>query len=89
MIRAESENQGVMPASAETDERKRTKILEIGLTHLTGGRVGATRTYACGEGTGGVSCKREISYPSLKQESQAGLLGGSPSLPEAPSERAE
>ena len=86
MIDAESENLGVMPASAKADERK---ILEIGLTHLTGGRVGATRTYACGEGTGGVSCKREISHPSLKQESQAGLLGGSPSLPEALSVRAE
>jgi putative transposase len=75
IVNAESENQGIMPASAETDERKRIKILEMGLTHLTGGRVGATRTYACGEGTGGVSCKREISHPSLKQESPCGFSG--------------
>ncbi len=34
-------------------------IEKEGLTHLTGGRVGATRTYACGEGTGGAFPKRE------------------------------
>jgi len=43
-----NENQGVMPASAETD--KRTKMLEIGLTHLTGGRVALTRTKALWRG---------------------------------------
>lgn len=70
-------------------------IEKEGLTHLTGGRVGATRTDACGEGNGGVSAlnfpnSAEISYPSLKQESPCGSSGwGNNPLPEAPSVRAE
>jgi putative transposase len=60
----------------DRDYNASVNILKEGFTHLTSGRVGATRTYACGEGTGGVSSKEGISYPSLKQESQAGLLGG-------------
>ena len=73
----------------DRDHNASLNILSKGFTHLTGGRVGATRTYACGEGTGGVFRKREISHPSLKQESRAALLGGNLSLPEAPSVRAE
>jgi len=57
---------------------------------VVGGRVGATRTYACGEGTGGVSSKEGISYPSLKQESPCGSSGwGDNLLPEDPSVRAK
>jgi len=74
---------------------KERGIRKEGFTHLMGGRDGAFRTYACGEGTGGVSSQEGISHPSLKQESppaknelEAGLLGGSQSLPEAPSIRA-
>ncbi len=37
----------------DRDYNASVNILKKGLTHLTGGRVGATRTYACGEGTGG------------------------------------
>jgi len=51
-------------------------ILKGGLTHLTGGRVGASRTYACGEGNGGALPKGGAGYPSLKQESQTGLPDG-------------
>ncbi len=70
-------------------------IEKEGLTHLTGGRGGAPRTYACGEGTGEVSSKEETSYPSLKQESPCGSSGWSNSrqrvvfLPEVPSVRVE
>jgi len=64
--------------------------LAIGFTHLTGGRVGATRTYACGEGNGGALPQGSASYPSLKQESPCGSSGwGNNPLPEAPSVRAE
>ena len=76
MLWAESEKEGVMSASAIRESSKKGMLLEIGLTHLTGSRVGATRTYACGEDIVGVSLKEGINYPSLKQESQAGLLGG-------------
>jgi len=38
-------------------------IEKEGLTHLTGGRVGATRTYACGEGNGGAPQKRRLAIP--------------------------
>ncbi len=65
-------------------------IEKEGLTHLTGGRVGATRTYACGEGNGGALPKGSVSYPSLKQESPCGSSGwGDNPLPEASSVRAE
>jgi len=65
-------------------------IEKEGLTHLTGDRVGATRTYACGEGNGGALSERSASYPSLKQESPYGSSGwGDNPLPEAPSVRAE
>ena len=50
-------------------------IEKEGHTHLTGGRVGATRTHACGEGTGGTLPKGSVSYPSLKQESPCGSSG--------------
>ncbi|HHJ63748.1 MAG TPA: transposase, partial [Aquifex aeolicus] len=53
-------------AVMDRDYNASVNILQKGLTRLKGGRVGATRTYACGEGK----------KPSLKQESQAGLLGG-------------
>lgn len=65
-------------------------IEKEGLTHLTGGRVGATRTEACGEGNGGALLKGSVSYPSLKQESPCGSSGwGDNPLPEVPSVRAE
>ena len=65
-------------------------IEKEGFTHLTGGRVGATRTEACGEGNGGALPQGSVSYPSLKQESPCGSSGwGNNSLPEAPSVRAE
>ena len=60
----------------DRDYNASVNILKEGFTHLTSGRVGATQANACGEGTGGVSSKEGISYPSLKQESQVGLLGG-------------
>ena len=65
-------------------------IEKEGFTHLTGGRVGATRTEACGEGNGGALPQGSVSYPSLKQESPCGSSGwGNNPLPEAPSVRAE
>jgi len=65
-------------------------IEKEGPTHLMGGRVGATRTYACGEGNGGALFSGSVSYPSLKQESPCGSSGwGDNPLPEAPSVRAE
>jgi len=61
-----------------------------GLTHLTGGRAGAVRTYACGESTGGALLKGSASYLSLKQESPCGSSGWKNNpLPEAPSVRTE
>ena len=60
------------------------------LIHLTGGRVGATRAYACGEGNGGAFPERSASYPSVKQKSPYGSSGwGDNPLPEAQSLRAE
>jgi len=82
-------------AELDRDYNASVNILKKGLTHLTGGRVGATRTYACGEGTGGATSKEVVSQPSLKQETPCGSSGweGSRqralSLPEAPSVRAE
>ena len=74
----------------DRDYNASVNILKKGLTHLTGGRVGATRTYACGEGTGGALPQGSASYPSLKQESPCGSSGwGNNPLPEAPSVRAE
>jgi len=74
----------------DRDYNASVNILKKGLTHLTGGRVGATRTYACGEGTGGALPQGSASYPSLKQESPCGSFGwGNNLLPEAPSVRAE
>ncbi|WP_245960382.1 zinc ribbon domain-containing protein [Hydrogenivirga caldilitoris] len=40
-------------AVMDRDYNARVNILRKGLARLKGGRVGATRTYACGEGTGG------------------------------------
>ncbi len=74
----------------DRDYNASVNILKRGFTHLTGGRVGATRTYACGEGYGGALPKGSVSYPSLKQESPCGSPGwGDSPLPEAPSVRAE
>jgi len=80
-----------MPASAiEWFLKVISQGLVIGFTHLTGGRVGATRTYVCREGTGGALLKGSVSYPSLKQESPCGSSewGDNP-LSEALSVRAE
>ena len=80
----------VCGAKLDRDYNASVNILKKGLTHLTGGRVGATRTHACGEGTGGALPKGSVSYPSLKQESPCGSSGwGDNPLPEAPSVRAE
>ena len=74
----------------DRDYNASVNILKEGLTHLTGGRVGATQTYVCGEGNGGALPKGSASYPSLKQESPCGSSGwGDNPLPEAPSVRAE
>ncbi|RMD52448.1 MAG: hypothetical protein D6828_05755 [Nitrospirae bacterium] len=60
-----------------------------------GGRVGATRTYACGEGTGGAVSEEMDSYLLLKQETLYGSSGWdnfrqkAVSLPDALSVRAE
>ncbi len=59
----------------DRDYNASVNILRKGLTHLTGGRVGATRTYACGEGTGGALSQKGVSHPSLKQESPCGSSG--------------
>ncbi len=54
---------GVMPAS--TFMIKGEVVVrsgkDLGLARLKGGRVGATRTYACGEGSGGVSSQEVTS----------------------------
>jgi len=52
-------------AVIDRDYNTNVNILQKGLTCLKGGRVGAIRTYACGEGT----------EPSLKQESPCGSSG--------------
>jgi len=65
---------GVMPASTLRIIDKRS-IEKEGLTRLKGGRVGATRTYARGEGSGGVSSQEGTSQPSLKRESPCGSSG--------------
>ncbi len=52
-------------AVMDRDYNASVNVLKRGFTHLTGGRVGATRTYACGEGE----------EPSLKQESLCGSSG--------------
>ena len=65
-------------AVMDRDYNAGVNILQRGLTRLKGGRIGATRTYACGEGK-----------PSLKQESPCGSSGWGRPLPEAPSVRAE
>jgi len=59
----------------DRDYNASVNILKKGLTHLKGGRVGATRTYACGEGSGGALSKEGVSHPSLKQESPCGSSG--------------
>ncbi|WP_457601212.1 RNA-guided endonuclease InsQ/TnpB family protein [Hydrogenivirga sp.] len=56
----------------DRDYNASVNILQRGLTHLTGGRVGATRTYACGEGSGGATSEEGVSQPSQKQESRYG-----------------
>jgi putative transposase len=55
-------------AVMDRDYNASVNILQKGLARLKGGRVGATRTYARGEGSGGVSSKEGISHPSLKRE---------------------
>jgi len=62
-------------AELDRDYNASVNILKKGLTHLTGGRVGATRTYACGEGTGGIASREVVSQPSLKQETPCGSPG--------------
>ena len=52
-------------AVMDRDYNASVNILQKGLTHLTGAKIGATRTYACGEG----------GKPSLKQESPCGSSG--------------
>ncbi len=52
-------------AVMDRDYNASVNILQKGLARLKGGRVGATRTYACGEGE----------KPSLKQESPCGSSG--------------
>ncbi len=52
-------------AVMDRDYNASVNILKKGLTHLTGGRVGATQAKACGEGK----------KPSLKQESSCGSSG--------------
>ncbi len=52
-------------AVMDRDYNASVNILKRGLARLKGGRVGATRTYACGEG----------GKPSLKQESPCGSFG--------------
>ncbi len=59
----------------DRDYTASVNILKKGLTRLKGGRVGATRTYACGEGTGGATSREVVSHPSLKQESPCGSSG--------------
>jgi putative transposase len=59
----------------DRDYNASVNILRKGLAHLTGGRVGATRTYACGEGTGGATSREVVSHPSMKQESPCGSSG--------------
>ena len=61
----------------DRDYNASVNILRKGLTRLTGGRVGATRTNACGESTGGILSEEGVSHLSLKQESHVGLPGGS------------
>jgi len=74
----------------DRDYNASVNIPKEGLTHLTGGRVGATRTYAYGESNGRALPERSVSYPSLNQESPCGSSGwGDNPLPEAPSVRAE
>ncbi|EDP75525.1 RNA-guided endonuclease TnpB family protein [Hydrogenivirga sp. 128-5-R1-1] len=62
-------------AVMDRDYNASLNILRKGLAHLTGGRVGATRTYACGEGSGGAPSQEGVSHPSLKQESPRGSPG--------------
>ncbi len=59
----------------DRDYNASVNILQKGLTYLTGGRVGATRTNACGEGSGGALSEESVSHPSLKQESLCGSSG--------------
>ncbi len=56
-------------AVMDRDYNASVNILQKGLARLKGGRVGATRTYACGEGSGGALSEEGVSHPSLKQES--------------------
>ena len=62
-------------AVMDRDYNASVNILRKGLTRLTGGRVGATRTYACGEGSGGAPSQEGVSHPSMKQESPCGSSG--------------
>ncbi len=62
-------------AVMDRDYNASVNLLQKGLARLKGGRVGATRTYACGEGSGGVSSQEGASQPSLKQESPCGSFG--------------
>ncbi len=62
-------------AVMDRDYNASVNILKKGLARLKGGRVGATRTYACGEGSGGATSKEVVSQPSLKQESPCGSSG--------------
>ena len=54
----------------DRDENASKNLYQIGLTHLTGGRVGTTRTQACGAGSvGGMSNRGQSTrHPAVKQE---------------------
>ncbi len=54
----------------DRDENASKNLYQIGLTHLTGGRVGTTRAQACGAGSvGGMGSKTQSTrHPAVKQE---------------------
>ncbi len=54
----------------DRDENASKNLYQIGLIHLTGGRVGTTRTQACGAGSvGGMSNRGQSTrHPAVKQE---------------------
>ncbi len=59
----------------DRDYNASVNILKKGLARLKGGRVGATRTNACGESSGGATSREVVSHLSQKQESPCGSSG--------------
>ncbi len=59
----------------DRDENASKNLYKIGLTHLTGGRVGTTRAKACGAGSvGGMGDKfQSTRHPAVKQETSQKL----------------